>query len=55
VWVRLGRDTSIVPLIDGRRRDRLDEALGALDVQGSAEDLERTAPAVPRGAARVWL
>ncbi len=49
-WV-LSRGGSIVPLIGARRRDRLAESLGALDVDLSREDLERIERAVPRGAA----
>src|SRR3954451_17153882 len=49
-WV-LGRGEDIVPLIGARRRDRLEEALGALDVELSADDLERIEQAVPAGAA----
>jgi aryl-alcohol dehydrogenase-like predicted oxidoreductase len=47
----LGRGDDIVPLIGARRRDRLEEALGALDVELTAEDLERIERAVPAGAA----
>jgi aryl-alcohol dehydrogenase-like predicted oxidoreductase len=49
-WV-LARGDYIVPLIGARRRDRLEEALGALDVQLTDEDLERIEQAVPPGAA----
>ncbi len=49
-WVAAqGRD--IVPLVGARRRDRLAEALGALDVTLSAEDLAQLAEALPPGAA----
>ena len=49
-WVAAqGKD--IVPLVGARRRDRLAEALGALDVKLSAEDLARLAKALPPGAA----
>ncbi|WP_117193721.1 aldo/keto reductase [Rhizobium terrae] len=49
-WVAVqGKD--IVPLIGARRRDRLTEALGALDVTLSADDLSAIESAVPRGAA----
>jgi aryl-alcohol dehydrogenase-like predicted oxidoreductase len=47
----LARGDYIVPLVGARRRDRLAEALGALDVQLSDEDLERIEQAVPRDAA----
>jgi aryl-alcohol dehydrogenase-like predicted oxidoreductase len=45
-WV-LSRGEDIVPLIGARRRDRLSEALGALDLQLSDEDLETIERAVP--------
>ncbi|WP_353860631.1 aldo/keto reductase [Azospirillum formosense] len=49
-WVAAqGRD--IVPLVGARRRDRLAEALGALDLTLSAEDLAQLAEALPPGAA----
>jgi pyridoxine 4-dehydrogenase len=41
----------IVPLVGARRRDRLAEALGALDVKLSADDLAELAMALPPGAA----
>ena len=47
----LARGADIVPLIGARRRDRLAEALGALDVALSAEELARIEAAVPAGAA----
>jgi aryl-alcohol dehydrogenase-like predicted oxidoreductase len=50
-WV-LSRGDDIVPLIGARRRDRLDEALGALEVELSPDDLERIEQAVPPGAAK---
>ena len=49
-WV-LGQGNDIVPLIGARRRDQLREALGALEVHLTAEDLTRIGRAVPRGAA----
>jgi aryl-alcohol dehydrogenase-like predicted oxidoreductase len=49
-WV-LGRGDDIVPVIGARRRDRLEEALGALDVELSTDDLEKIEKAVPPGAA----
>ena len=49
-WVR-SRGEDIVPLVGARRRDRLAESLGALDVQLSESDLERIESAVPKGAA----
>jgi aryl-alcohol dehydrogenase-like predicted oxidoreductase len=49
-WV-LGRGEDIVPLIGARTRERLDEALGALDVELTADDLARIERAIPPGAA----
>lgn len=49
-WV-LSRGQDIIPLIGARRRDRLSEALGALDVSLGAPDLVRIESAVPKGAA----
>ncbi|GAB7033637.1 aldo/keto reductase [Streptomyces sp. NPDC021749] len=49
-WV-LSRGEDIVPLVGARRRDRLSEALGALDVTLDAEDLAAIERAVPAGAA----
>jgi aryl-alcohol dehydrogenase-like predicted oxidoreductase len=49
-WV-LSRGEDIVPLIGARRRDRLDEALGALHVELSPDDLAAIERAVPPGAA----
>jgi len=49
-WV-LSRGEEIVPLIGARRRDQLKEALGALEVELSPDDLERIAEAVPPDAA----
>jgi len=49
-WVAAqGRD--IVPLVGARRLDRLAEALGALEVKLSPDDLEALAQALPPGAA----
>jgi aryl-alcohol dehydrogenase-like predicted oxidoreductase len=45
-WV-LSRGDDIVPLIGARRRDRLDEALGALTVELSDDDLATIERAVP--------
>jgi aryl-alcohol dehydrogenase-like predicted oxidoreductase len=45
------RKTSIVPLIGARRRDRLTEALGALKLSLSAQDLAELEKAVPPDAA----
>ncbi len=48
-WVAQ-RGGDIVPLVGARRRERLSEALGALDIALSAEDLTRIDAAVPVGA-----
>ena len=49
-WV-LAQGQDIVPLVGARRRERLAEALGALDVQLSAADLQAVEEAVPAGSA----
>jgi len=49
-WV-LSRGSDIVPLVGARRRDRLTEALGSLDVKLSPSDLDAIVAAVPPGAA----
>ncbi|MEV5610174.1 aldo/keto reductase [Streptomyces sp. NPDC052225] len=49
-WV-LSRGEDIVPLVGARRRDRLTEALGALDVTLDAADLAAIEEAVPADAA----
>jgi aryl-alcohol dehydrogenase-like predicted oxidoreductase len=49
-WV-LHRGDDIVPLVGARRRDRLAEALGALEVRLSTDDLAAIERAVPPGAA----
>jgi aryl-alcohol dehydrogenase-like predicted oxidoreductase len=49
-WV-CSRGPDIVPLIGARRRDRLSEALGAVDVTLTPDDLIRIERAVPPGAA----
>jgi pyridoxine 4-dehydrogenase len=49
-WVAAqGKD--IVPLVGARRRDRLDEALGAVEVKLTAAHLAALAKAFPHGAA----
>ena len=48
-WV-LSRGNDIIPLIGARRRDRLQEALGALELQLSAADLAQIEAAVPPDA-----
>src|SRR6476469_928546 len=50
-WVE-SRGDDIIPLIGARRRERLAEALGALDVKLSSSDLARIDQAVPAGAAK---
>ena len=49
-WV-LSRGEDIVPLVGARRRDRLAEALGALQIELTAADLAAIERAVPAGAA----
>lgn len=49
-WVASQGD-DIVPLIGARRRDQLQEALGALDVTFTEDDLARIETAVPKDAA----
>jgi aryl-alcohol dehydrogenase-like predicted oxidoreductase len=49
-WVR-SRGEDIVPLVGARRRDQLQEALGALDLDLSPDDLERIEQAIPADAA----
>jgi aryl-alcohol dehydrogenase-like predicted oxidoreductase len=49
-WV-LAQGEDLVPLIGARRRERLDEALGALDLTLDAGDLARIEAAVPPDAA----
>ncbi|WP_211453957.1 aldo/keto reductase [Collimonas antrihumi] len=48
-WV-MSRGADIVPLVGARRRDRLAESLGALNIQLSADDLVRIEAAVPADA-----
>jgi aryl-alcohol dehydrogenase-like predicted oxidoreductase len=49
-WV-LARGEDVVPLVGARRRDQLEEALGAIDVKLTADDLERIEQIVPPDAA----
>lgn len=49
-WV-LARGSDIVPLVGARRRERLHEALGALALELTADDLTKIELAIPRGAA----
>jgi aryl-alcohol dehydrogenase-like predicted oxidoreductase len=46
-WV-LGRGSDIVPLIGARRRDRLHESIGALQLTLSDEDVARIEGAIPK-------
>jgi aryl-alcohol dehydrogenase-like predicted oxidoreductase len=48
-WV-LAQGVDIIPLVGARRRERLDESLGALDVILSDVDLAELARAIPRDA-----
>jgi aryl-alcohol dehydrogenase-like predicted oxidoreductase len=48
-WV-LGRGADIVPLIGARRRDRLTEALGALDITLTENELRAIDDVAPEGA-----
>ncbi len=48
-WV-LSRGEDIVPLIGARRRDQLEEALGALELELSAEELDQIEQAMPADA-----
>lgn len=48
-WV-IGQGEDIIALIGARRRDRLAEALGALEVKLTPEDLAAIERAVPKGA-----
>jgi aryl-alcohol dehydrogenase-like predicted oxidoreductase len=49
-WV-LSRGEDVVPLVGARRRERLAEALGALELELTPEDLAAVERAVPAGAA----
>ena len=49
-WV-LAQGADIVPVIGARRRDRLQEALGAIPISLSAADLAKLEQAVPKDAA----
>ncbi len=49
-WV-MARGSDVVPLVGARRRDRLVEALGALQVALTLEDAAAIERAVPKGAA----
>ena len=47
----LSRGDDVVPLVGARRRERLTEALGALETDLNADDLARIEEAIPPGAA----
>jgi pyridoxine 4-dehydrogenase len=49
-WV-LGQGEDIVPLVGARKRERLDESLGALDVELGPLDVEQIKHTVPLGTA----
>ena len=49
-WV-LTKGENIVPLVGARKRDRLDESLGALDIELGPSDVEQIERTVPSGAA----
>lgn len=49
-WVA-AQGEDIIPLVGARRRDRLTESLGALDIRLTREDLAAIEKAVPKGAA----
>jgi aryl-alcohol dehydrogenase-like predicted oxidoreductase len=49
-WV-LARGEDIVPLVGARKRERLHEALGALDVNVTTGDMRRLEEAIPKDAA----
>jgi aryl-alcohol dehydrogenase-like predicted oxidoreductase len=49
-WV-LSRGEDVVPVVGSRRRDQLAEALGALQLRLTADDLARIEAAIPAGAA----
>jgi aryl-alcohol dehydrogenase-like predicted oxidoreductase len=49
-WV-LSRGADLVPLVGARRRDALAEAVGALQLKLTADDLKRIEQVVPAGAA----
>ncbi|CAN5328164.1 aldo/keto reductase [soil metagenome] len=49
-WVA-AQGNDIVPIVGARRRDRLNESLGALALELSSEDLAAIEQAIPRGSA----
>jgi aryl-alcohol dehydrogenase-like predicted oxidoreductase len=46
----VSRGEDVVPLVGARRRDRLAEALGALELELDADEIARIEAAVPAGA-----
>ena len=46
----LSRGDDVVPLVGARRRERLEEALGALDIELTADDLAKIEEAIPPDA-----
>ncbi|MEM6353990.1 MAG: aldo/keto reductase [Cyanobacteria bacterium P01_D01_bin.14] len=48
-WV-MAQSNNIVPLVGARKRHRLEEALGALSISLTSEDLAQIEQAVPKGA-----
>jgi aryl-alcohol dehydrogenase-like predicted oxidoreductase len=46
----LSRGDDIVPLIGARRRERLTEAIGALELEPTEDDLAQIESAVPPGS-----
>ncbi|MEO1017252.1 MAG: aldo/keto reductase [Pseudomonadota bacterium] len=50
-WI-LARGEDVIPLVGARKRERLDEALGALDVVLTPDDLARIERAVPKDAVK---
>jgi diketogulonate reductase-like aldo/keto reductase len=47
----LSRGKDVVPLVGARTRERLAEALGALELELTGDDLARIEEAIPAGAA----
>ncbi len=47
----MSRGRTVVPVIGARTRAQLEEALGALALSLSADDLARIEEAIPRGSA----
>ena len=49
-WL-LAQGPNIIPIPGTKRKERVDENLGALDVQLEASDVQRISEAIPAGAA----